>query len=238
MARTGLCAHSPAPPLQRGCCRFPAVFLSCPSSNGKFCPRVPGHQWVGLPVLVPRVLAPFSALRSRRLSEGAALVLPFQMFCPLPDVSSESPCLCTASCHPQEPGCAGALSCSDRAQICQSQAHRVSAGMRRSLLPVCLSSPSTTGSPGPLRLLPDCLFSLLSIASFTSEDPVGSHRGGFHPQHPQRHGTAGVLLAVVRPQPAARGGRSHRGCRHQGLLRPRVPRRSETCWALQVNAKP
>lgn len=179
MARTGLCAHSPAPPRQRGCCRFPAVFLSCPSSNGKFCPRVPGHQWVGLPVLVPRVLAPFSALRSHRLSEGAALVLPFQMFCPLPDVSSESPCLCTASRHPQEPGCAGALSCSDRAQICQSQAHRVSAGMRRSLLPVCLSSPSATGSPGPSACFPTAFSHCCQLPASQARILWGPTGGGF-----------------------------------------------------------
>lgn len=80
-------------------------------------------------------------------------------------------------------------------------------------------------SPPPASRLPyiHCCQLLASPARIFGFSP-----GGFHPQHPQRHGTGGGLLAVVWPEPSE----------HQGLLRPRVPRCSETCWALQVNAKP
>lgn len=173
-------------------------------------------------MLVPRVLAAFSALRSCR-PEGAAHVLPFWVFCPFPDVSSESPCLCTAPRHPQEPGCAGALSC--RFASPKPTGSRGDEEVPAPCQPVLTQRHREPRSPPPASRLPYsvCYQLLASPARI-----FGFSLGGFHPQHPQRHGTGGGLLVVEWPEPSE----------HQGLLRPCVPRCSETCWALQVNAKP
>lgn len=126
-------------------------------------------------MLIPRVFAPFSTLRSCRSSEGSAHVLLFRVFCPFPDVSSESP----LPVHGTPPPAGAWLCWSLVLQICQSQAHGVSAGMRRSLHPDSLSSPSATGSPDPLCLLPDCLVLTAVNCQLHQRGSFGSPQGGF-----------------------------------------------------------